>query len=132
VDGAARSLTPRRLPIPATTGNLSGLKASQLSRLEAADPDHPQHIAAVERVLESLGLQETPRLLVFNKADLLEGGVEGTEAHVLSQSRDDVVISAATGEGLHELLGRVEEMLWGAGKSLTPGGISFQDDPHPR
>ncbi len=96
--------------------------------VDASDPDHPQQIAAVERILESLGLQDTPRLLVFNKCDLLEGGVEGHVAHVLTRSNDDVLISAATGEGLTGMLARVEERLWREGKSLTSSGASFQDE----
>ncbi len=101
--------------------------------VDASDPEHPQHIAAVERILTSLGLEDTPRLLVFNKCDLLEGGVQGHVAHVLTRTNDDVLISAATGEGLTELLLRVEELLWREGKSLTETGASFQDEhpPHP-
>ncbi len=100
--------------------------------VDASDPEHPQQIAAVERILESLGLQDTPRLLVFNKCDLLEGGVEGHVAHLLTRTNEDVLISAVTGEGLTGLLTRVEELLWREGKSLTSTGASFQDEPwHP-
>ena len=42
-----------------------------LHLVDAADPDHEQQIAAVERILQDLGLGETPRLLVLNKIDLL-------------------------------------------------------------
>jgi GTP-binding protein HflX len=101
-----------------------------LHLVDASDPDHPQHIAAVERILGSLGLDDTPRLLVFNKCDLLEGGVQGHVAHVLTRTNEDVLISAATGEGLTELLLRVEELLWREGKSLTTTGSSFQEEPH--
>jgi GTPase len=99
--------------------------------VDASDPEHPQQIAAVERILESLGLDETPRLRVFNKCDLLEGGVEGEVAHVLSPSRDDALISAATGEGLNHMLIRIEDILWREGRSLTTTGASFQDELHP-
>jgi GTP-binding protein HflX len=101
-----------------------------LHMVDASDPDHPQQIAAVERILGNLGLEETPRLLVFNKCDLLEGGVEGHVAHLLTRTNEDVLISAATGEGLTALLLRVEELLWREGKSLTSTGSSFQDEPH--
>ena len=100
--------------------------------VDASDPDHPRHIEAVERILKSLGLEEVPRLLVYNKGDLLEGGVEGYVAHGTAQAREGIPISAETGEGLTELLHRVEELLWREGKSLTSGGASFQDDPHPQ
>ena len=42
-----------------------------LHLVDAADPDHEQQIAAVERILHELGLGETTRLLVMNKVDLL-------------------------------------------------------------
>jgi GTP-binding protein HflX len=98
--------------------------------VDAADPEYPLQIEAVERILHSLDLHEVPRLLVFNKSDLLEGGVTGDVAHHTAQSRDGVAISAETGEGLRELLLRIEELLWREGKSLRPGGLSVQDDLH--
>ncbi|MFP2912023.1 GTPase HflX [Pyxidicoccus sp. 3LFB2] len=98
--------------------------------VDAADPEHPLQIEAVERILKSLDLHEVPRLLVFNKSDLLEGGVTGDVAHHTAQSRDGVPISAETGEGLNDLLLRVEELLWREGKSLRPGGLSLQEDLH--
>jgi hypothetical protein len=49
---------------------------------------------------------------------------------VQGKGRDGIAISAETGEGLTDLLHRVEELLWREGKSLTPDGSSVQD-PHP-
>ncbi len=43
--------------------------------VDAADPDHGDHIESVIRILTDLGLGERPRLLVLNKADLLEPAV---------------------------------------------------------
>jgi GTP-binding protein HflX len=99
--------------------------------VDAADPEYPLQIEAVERILKSLDLHEVPRLLVFNKSDLLEGGVKGDVAHHTAQSQDGVAISAQTGEGLTDLLLRVEELLWREGKSLRPGGLSMEDELHP-
>ncbi len=99
--------------------------------VDAADPDHPRQIEAVERILRDLGLHEVPRLLVYNKSDLLDEGREGHMAYLTSQARENgIAISAKTREGLTELLHRVEELLWREGKSLTEDGASFQDDPH--
>src|SRR5207344_1401685 len=39
--------------------------------VDAADPDHEEQMAAVDRILGDLGLAETPRLLVMNKIDLI-------------------------------------------------------------
>ncbi|WP_143177732.1 GTPase HflX [Cystobacter ferrugineus] len=99
--------------------------------VDASDPEHPRQSEAVERILESLGLHEVPRLLVYNKSDLLEEGVEGHDAHFTAQAREGIAISARTGAGLKQLLLRVEELLWREGKSLTASGVSIQDEPHP-
>ena len=98
--------------------------------VDAADPEYPLQIEAVERILKSLDLHEVPRLLVFNKSDLLEGGVKGDVAHHTAQSQDGIAISAETGEGLTDLLLRAEELLWREGKSLRPGGLSMEDELH--
>jgi GTP-binding protein HflX len=100
--------------------------------VDASDPEHPRHIEAVERILASLGLEDVPRLLVYNKSDLLDEGREGHMAYLASQAREDgIAISAQTGEGLTELLHRVEELLWREGKSLTESGASFLEETHP-
>ncbi len=96
--------------------------------VDASDPEHLLQIEAVDHILKSLGLHETPRLLVFNKSDLLEEGMRGHLAHLTAHHRDGIAISAARGEGLTELLVRVEELLWHEGKSLTASGASFQDE----
>ncbi|RKH00495.1 GTPase HflX [Corallococcus sp. CA053C] len=98
--------------------------------VDASDPAYPLQIEAVERILRDLDLHEVPRLLVFNKCDLLEGGVGGHSAHVNAQSRHGIAISAQTGEGMTDLLLRIEELLWQEGKSLTASGQSFQQE-HP-
>jgi GTP-binding protein HflX len=99
--------------------------------VDASDPEHPLQIEAVERILKSLGLHETPRLLVFNKSDLLEAGSAEHLAHVTRHHQGGIAISAARGEGLTELLLRLEELLWQEGKSLTASGASFQDELSP-
>jgi GTP-binding protein HflX len=63
-------------------------------------------MGAVDEVLEEIGAGGKPRLLVLNKADLLdeEERQEAALAHP-----DAVLVSAATGEGLDALRGRIEE-----------------------
>jgi GTP-binding protein HflX len=58
--------------------------------VDAADPDHAQHIQSVIRILTDLGLGERPRLVVFNKADLLEPGA----AARLGREHGALVLSA--------------------------------------
>ena len=62
-------------------------------------------IAAVDSVLEEIGAGDRPRLLVFNKLDLLDD--EGRRA-LLVGVPDAIGISAATGEGIEELRDRIE------------------------
>ncbi|HEU4461520.1 MAG TPA: GTPase HflX [Solirubrobacterales bacterium] len=61
---------------------------------------------AVDDVLEEIGAGEKPRLLVFNKADLLSGD-ERTETEL--DHPEAVLISAREGEGLETLRERVEQ-----------------------
>jgi GTP-binding protein HflX len=60
---------------------------------------------AVDEVLEEIGAGERPRLLVLNKADLLD---PDERAEVLLRHPDAVLVSALADEGLAELRERVE------------------------
>jgi GTPase len=76
--------------------------------VDAAAPEERRlaDMGAVDAVLEEIGAGEKPRLLVLNKADLLDedGRDEATLRH-----GEAVLASALTGEGLEELRTRVEE-----------------------
>ncbi len=60
---------------------------------------------AVDDVLEEIGAGEKPRLLVLNKADMLD---EGARHEVGIQHPDAVLVSALTGEGLVALCEAIE------------------------
>ena len=60
---------------------------------------------AVDDVLEEIGAGEKPRLLVLNKADLLD---EGARQEVGIQHPGAVLVSALTGEGLDALREGIE------------------------
>ena len=79
-----------------------------LQVLDAAAPEERRlaDLAAVDAVLEEIGAGGKPRLLVLNKADLLDSG-ERREA--LLRHPGAALVSALTGEGVEELLARVEE-----------------------
>jgi GTP-binding protein HflX len=64
--------------------------------------------AAVEETLAEIGAGEQPRLLVLNKADLLD---EDARRELRLHNPQATLISAATGEGLPELEGRIEDAL---------------------
>jgi GTP-binding protein HflX len=80
--------------------------------VDVSDPRHEDQIAAVERILVDLGLDGKKRLLVFNKADRLAAG----EGAALAHQRDAVAVSAATRDGLEDLLHRCDRLLWADGK----------------
>ena len=75
--------------------------------VDAAAPEERRlaDMRAVDAVLEEIGVGERPRLLVLNKADLLD---EDARHEVSLRHPDAVPASALTGEGLGELRGRIE------------------------
>jgi GTP-binding protein HflX len=79
--------------------------------VDVADPERDDHIAAVEKILGSLGVQATPRILVFNKADKLGAGAGdgGAQLHKAE------LVSALTRQGFDSLLRRADKVLWSEG-----------------
>ncbi|HXT50009.1 MAG TPA: GTPase HflX [Thermoanaerobaculia bacterium] len=75
--------------------------------VDAADPELERKIAAVEALLTDLELAEIPRLMVLNKADLLEAET----AEGLAERFDGVALSAQKREGLDRLIRAAEERL---------------------
>jgi len=84
--------------------------------IDASDPRHDEQAEAVERVLSELEVRDTPRLLVFNKADRAPD-----DARALAVRDDGVAVSSVTRQGFAELVTRCEEVLWKRGKVLAPG-----------
>ncbi len=82
----------------------------QLHVVDAADPRREDNIRAVDAVLQQIGAFEVPRLLVYNKADLVPdmqpGIVRGDDGRPVR-----VNISAASGLGIEDLLTAVSELL---------------------
>jgi GTPase len=75
--------------------------------VDAAAPEQRQlaDMRAVDEVLEEIGAGNRPRLLVLNKADLLE---EEEREEVRLRQPQGVLVSALTGEGLDALRERIE------------------------
>jgi GTPase len=63
-------------------------------------------LRAVEDVLEEIDAGDRPRLLVLNKADMLD---EDRRRELSFRHPDGILISAVTGEGLDELRDRIED-----------------------
>jgi GTP-binding protein HflX len=80
-------------------------------------PAYTEHVMAV---LREIGAESTPQLLVMNKLDRLpeqEGNADAVRARVLGSSAGAdsapgaVAISARSGEGMPELLARIDDLL---------------------
>jgi GTP-binding protein HflX len=74
---------------------------------DISNPSHAEQDAEVEKVLDDLGVKSTPRLHVFNKIDRLAPG----EAERFARNGSTVFVSAATGEGIGDLLKLVDEKM---------------------
>jgi len=104
----------RKLPhelVAAFRATLEGIEEASLI-LHVVDGSHPhasEQVAAVQSVLSSLNIADTPRLMVWNKMDLLPDRSlpqpPGTKHH------GSVAISAKTGENVPALLAEIEHIL---------------------
>lgn len=78
--------------------------------VDAASPDRDQQMQAVARVLEEIGAADLPQVVVWNKIDLLGGGigpgVERDECDNIARVR----VSARSGAGLDLLRAALAEM----------------------
>jgi GTP-binding protein HflX len=75
---------------------------------DISNPAHEEQDAGVEKVLVELGVQDRPRLHVFNKIDRLPAEQAATLANGRGVSNGRVFVSALTGVGLEELLERID------------------------
>ncbi len=76
--------------------------------VDAAAPDLERRMAAVWRVLEEMGLRDTPELLVLNQVDRLPVG----QGEALAARHGGVAVSALNREGLDRLLDAAAEQLF--------------------
>jgi GTP-binding protein HflX len=76
--------------------------------VDVATPDWERRAAAVRKILEEIGISETPELMVFNQIDRLPAD----ESKALLETNAGVAISALKRIGLQELLSDAEELLW--------------------
>ena len=102
----------RKLPSHLVAAFRATLEELEEARLlvhvtDASDPQCDAQDAAVEALLEDLGVAATPRLHVWNKADLLAPA----QRHKLEGEDGSVTVSAQTGEGLENLRRRIADAL---------------------
>jgi GTP-binding protein HflX len=81
-----------------------------LEIVDASDRHFAEHRATVQTVLEELGAGDKPRLVAFNKADLIEAAARdgNTPAPAIAGT---VLISAVTGYGLETLKAELSALL---------------------
>jgi GTP-binding protein HflX len=80
--------------------------------MDASHPALEEHRQAVEALLRELEVGDCPTVLALNKMDRLDAG-QATAA--LAGHRTAVAVSAATGEGVEDLLDAIEAALPAAG-----------------
>jgi GTP-binding protein HflX len=78
--------------------------------VDAADPHFPEHRATVQTVLDELGAGDKPRLVAFNKADLLEPAARDGETPGPAIG-GAVLVSALTGYGIETLRAEIAALL---------------------
>jgi GTP-binding protein HflX len=104
----------RKLPhdlVAAFRATLEGVEEASLI-VHVVDGSHPhasELVSTVDSVLASLNVGSTPRLIAWNKIDLLADRLLPA-VHTPAQV-DSIAISAKTGENLDALLARIEKML---------------------
>jgi GTP-binding protein HflX len=74
---------------------------------DVSNPRHPEQDAEVEKVLAELGVDDRPRLHVFNKVDRLRA----EERAALHSHNGNVFVSALEGTGLDGLLARLDDIM---------------------
>jgi GTP-binding protein HflX len=102
--GFIRDLPPGL--IAAFRATLEEVQESALILLvtDISNPNHAEQDAEVEKILKGLGVADRPRLHVLNKIDQ----ITPEHAAALNGNHDSVRVSALTGAGLDELLGRID------------------------
>jgi GTP-binding protein HflX len=110
----------RALPKGLLTAFRATLEEVQESALilqvsDISNPNHEELDQEVDRILGDLGVMETPRVRVFNKVDRLSPDQREELAAVWSRTNNaeepPVFVSGLTGEGLDELLRRIDVAL---------------------
>jgi GTP-binding protein HflX len=105
--GFIRDLPPGL--IAAFRATLEEVQESALLLLvtDISNPHHTEQDAEVEKILKDLGVADRTRLHVLNKVDRLSP----EEAAAVNENHNSTRVSGLTGEGLDELLKRIDEAM---------------------
>jgi GTP-binding protein HflX len=104
--GFIRDLPPGL--IAAFRATLEEVQESALLLLvtDISNPHHTEQDAEVEKILKELGVADRTRLHVLNKIDRLS-----PDSAAVNENHNSTRVSGLTGEGLEELLRRIDEAL---------------------
>jgi GTP-binding protein HflX len=83
---------------------------------DGADSEVDMHLEIVSRLLSDIGASDKPKIVVFNKSDLIPDDKNLT---VLSGGAPFVEISAKEGTGIEKLLAKLEDLVPGKKKKIT-------------
>jgi GTP-binding protein HflX len=78
---------------------------------DISNPRHAEHDAEVEKVLDDLGVKNTPRVHVFNKSDQLDSEQLAALTQSNGHNEQKAFTSAMTGAGLNELLAKIDAVM---------------------
>ena len=76
--------------------------------IDASDPEAMSQLEVTEKLLSELGAAGKPTLYVYNKCDRAEFGFDHLD---IDPEKNSVAVSALTGEGLDELIKKLEFMV---------------------
>jgi GTP-binding protein HflX len=97
--------------------------------VDAANPDFPEQMAEVHKVLADIGAQDVPQLLVFNKLDALDAAHEPLHMQDLYELDGvpvpRVFLSAQSGQGLALLRTALSDIV----KTALPSAVPPDEDP---
>jgi GTP-binding protein HflX len=96
--------------------------------VDASDPHREDHYATTRELLGELGLAELPRLLVYNKVDLVD---ETAKRALLRKDPDAVLVSATARETTRALVERIAQVLaerWDAAARPPPSTSELPED----
>jgi len=96
--------------------------------VDAANPNHPEQIAEVQRVLHEIGAGGVPQLLVFNKIDLLEPSQqprqEVDQFQLEGVQAPRVFASAFTGAGVAALRAELARQIGDRSPPAAPADLN--------
>jgi GTP-binding protein HflX len=100
--------------------------------VDAANPNHPEQIAEVQRVLHEIGAAEVPQVLVFNKTDVLDPSQQPLQTSDVFELEGIPVprlfVSGRTSAGLPALRRQLVEEL----SQRNPEGMPAREKPELR